>query len=261
MRLRQVSILILLLYAGLTVYNVFSIYFGIAFQPFFTPLLTILAFIFALLHGIQHLGWQKTLLLLGLTFGVSLFFESVGVATGWVYGPYHYTDKLGPKFLDLVPFLIPVAWFMTSYPSYIIGSLVTAKLLPVRDDTTLPSWVWRLAAAAVGALVMTAWDLAMDPMMVAGGHWVWDVQGAYFGIPLQNYWGWWLTVFVAFALYGFLGKPEPISVTSPRRNERLAIVSYAITGMSCVLIDLQIGLGGPALTGFFGMLPWIFLGW
>jgi hypothetical protein len=31
------------------------------------------------------------MLLLVLTFGVSLLFEGVGVATGLVYAPYHYT--------------------------------------------------------------------------------------------------------------------------------------------------------------------------
>jgi uncharacterized membrane protein len=35
---------------------------------------------------------------------------------------YHYTDQLGYKFLGLVPLLIPIAWFMLSYPSFIITS-------------------------------------------------------------------------------------------------------------------------------------------
>jgi len=69
-------------------------------------------------------------------------------ALQFVCAVYHYTDKLGAKFLGLVPYLIP---------------------------------------AAVGGLVMTAWDVVMDPIMVAGGHWVWDVNGAYHGIPLQNF--------------------------------------------------------------------------
>ncbi|NTW35817.1 MAG: carotenoid biosynthesis protein, partial [Syntrophobacteraceae bacterium] len=42
---------------------------------------------------------------------------------------------------------------------------------------------------------MTAWDVMMDPMMVRGQHRVWEADSAYFGIPLQNFWGWWLTTF------------------------------------------------------------------
>ena len=51
------------------------------------------------------------------------------MATGWVYGPYHYTDQLGPKFLGLVPYLIPVAWFMMSYPSFVIADRLVPSLL------------------------------------------------------------------------------------------------------------------------------------
>jgi uncharacterized membrane protein len=58
---------------------------------------------------------------------------------------------------------------MMSYPSYVIAD----RLVP----STWKRWL-RL-------LVMTAWDLIIDPIMVAGGHWVWDIQGAYFGILLR----------------------------------------------------------------------------
>jgi putative membrane protein len=58
-----------------------------------------------------------------------------------------------------------------------------------------------MSVATIGGLVMTAWDPVMDPAMVAGGNWVWDKDGAYFGIPLQNFWGWWLTILTTFALY------------------------------------------------------------
>ena len=105
---------------------------------------------------------------------------------------YHYTDVLGVKFLGLVPYLIPIAWFMMSYPSFVIAD----RLMP----SLLKRWQRILAVAAVGGLLMTAWDVIMDPIMVVGGNWVWDVKGAYFGIPLQNYWSWWLTIFTTFAL-------------------------------------------------------------
>ena len=70
---------------------------------------------------------------------------------------------------------------------------------------------------------MTAWDLVMDPMMVAGGHWVWEVEGAYFGVPLQNFWGWWLTTFVTFILFLALARVSPgEGQRTERRFDRLA---------------------------------------
>jgi putative membrane protein len=271
MNTRKWSIYFLAAYALLVTYTTARLFLGLSFQPFFTPLLSLLAFVFALLHASQRLGWPKALLLLGLTFAVSLLFESVGVATGWVYGPYHYTDKLGPRFLGLVPLLIPVAWFMMTYPSVVIALRVT--------PTVKSTWGWRLLIAAIGGLAMTAWDLAMDPMMVAGGHWVWETEGAYFGIPVQNFWGWWLTTFVTFLLYLVISRATPqeskrlrhrfMSSVPPsakgsnplNRYERLAILSYAITGLSSILVDFRFGLGGPALVGIFAMLPWALLAW
>ncbi len=252
MWLRRVTILVLIIYALLTAYTLVSLFLGLPYHNFFTPLLTLLAFVFALLHSYQNLGWKHALLLLGLTFAVSLLFECVGVATGWVYGPYHYTDKLGLKFLGLVPLLIPVAWFMMTYPSYVIAR----QLVPGVQKT----WLWRALVAACGALVMTAWDLAMDPMMVAGGHWVWEQTGAYFGIPLQNFWGWWLTIFITFWLFLWITRQQPSSAIPSNRFGRLAIWSYAITGLSSLLADFELSLDGPALVGLFAMLPWVLMG-
>jgi uncharacterized membrane protein len=244
--------LLLIAYAGLTVYTLVSLYVGAPYHPFFTPLLTLLAFTFALQHGSQNLGWKHTLLLLSLTFAISLLFECVGVATGKIYGPYHYTDKLGPKFLGLVPLLIPVAWFMMTYPSFVIARRLSPAIKSV--------WMWRVFVAAMGALVMTTWDLAMDPMMVAGGHWVWEEPGAYFGIPLQNYWGWWLTTFVTFWMFLTLARIHPSRVSSDISFNQLAILSYAIVGISTILTDFLFDLDGPALVGIFAMLPWVLMG-
>jgi putative membrane protein len=251
MNLRRFLIILLVVYTLLTSFSVARGFLGQRYLPFFTPLLSLLAFTFALLHASQRIGWRRGLLMLALTFSVSLLFESVGVLTGLVYGPYHYTDRLGPRFLGLVPYLIPIAWFMMMYPAFVIAERAT----PPRWRL----WAWRLTVAAIGGLVMTAWDLAMDPMMVAGGHWVWEVEGAYFGIPLQNFWGWWVTTFVTFGLFTWLGNLAPSTETSPR-FDRLAVTSYAVTGLGAIFVDLQTGLGGAALAGLFAMAPWVILG-
>ena len=256
MTLRRITLALLILYALMTTYTVAGAPLGIAPARIFTPFLTLTGFAFAILHAGQREGWRRAVGLLGLVFVVSLLFESVGVATGWVYGPYHYTNSLGPKFLGLVPYLIPIAWFMMSYPSFIIAD----RLVP--SGWTLfraGRWQHLLSVATLGGLVMTAWDLIMDPVMVASGHWVWDKQGVYFGIPLQNFWGWWLTIFTTFALYLWLfGKG---SKPAQSGFDRLALGSYMVTGLGIIIAALISGAGNLALIGFFAMLPWAMAAW
>jgi putative membrane protein len=259
---RKLMWIFLAAFVLLTVYNVIVVRFNLflLFNPMLTPLTTLVGFGFALLHASLRWNWRAALTLFVISFVVSLAFESLGVATGLVYGPYHYTDTLGPKFLGLVPYLIPAAWFMMMYPSLVIAERIAPRT---------SGWARGLSVAALGGIVMTAWDVVMDPMMVRGGHWVWEVKGAYFGIPLQNYWGWWLTTFSVFLVHWLVTRrnSDPARAWAERslKDDRLAVVSYILTGLSGILVcldpDIVSELGGAALAGFFAMSPWAVMGW
>ncbi|MBP1693563.1 MAG: putative rane protein [Chloroflexi bacterium] len=251
--MRRVAIDLFWIYALTSVGISISAFFGLYVSPIITILLTIIGFAFALIHGAVTMGWRQILLLVALTFFISLLFESVGVATGLIYGPYHYTDQLGPKFLGLVPYVISLAWFMMVYPSLMIA----LRLVPDK----WPPGKRILAVASLGAVIMTAWDLVMDPFMVKAGHWVWDIRGAYFGIPLQNYFGWWLTTFVTLGLFMMLSKQTlPLFTRKDWTGfDLLVVYVYAINGFNSILTDYNLELSGPALVGIFAMLPWILL--
>ena len=243
---------------GLVVILTFAAFVDIWWLPgtrfWLTTVTTLSTFSFAFLHAGQNLGWRRASLLLVVVFVVSISFESIGVLTGAIYGPYHYTDRLGPKFLGLVPYIIPVAWFMMMY-----ASLAIAEHLIPNHHAALAER--RLLVSAVGAMIMTAWDLALDPLMVAGGHWVWEVEGAYFGIPLKNFWGWWLTSFVSLQVFqmlaGLIKRDAPAEDPAPYR---WVVFSYLIIGGSTVVINFSIGLPGPGMVGLFAMLPWGLMG-
>ncbi len=61
------------------------------------------------------------LLLVGAT---AVVFEAVGLATGFPYGEYTYSDDLGPTLLG-VPFLVPLAWLMMAWPSWLLARRLT----------------------------------------------------------------------------------------------------------------------------------------
>lgn len=254
MKMRNITLALLFTTALLSGFALVNAMFFNRVMDWTTPVNTLILFAFALLHGWQRLGWKRILLMFVTVTAVSLAFESYGVATGRIYGPYHYTDMLGPKFLGLVPILIPIAWFMMIYASYLIADLVVPAGYGSKASR-------RLLVAAVTGIAMTAWDLAMDPMMVAGGNWVWEVPGAYFGIPLQNFWGWWLTTFSALVVYLILAE---LVIKQPGATSEIplewAIYAYAITGISTVWVDFIFDMAGPGLVGLFAMLPWVVIG-
>lgn len=152
-----------------------------------------------------------------------------------------------------MPYLIPVAWFMMIHPSLRIADDFVTRILP---------WgFWRgLITAALAAVTITAWDLAMDLMMVAAGHWVCEQPGAYFGVPIQNFWGWWLTTFTALALYQIVGHWLP-GRDSAKLSTTWTTTSYAVMGITTIVTDFLIGLSGPGMVGLFAMLPWAVMGW
>ncbi|HFC10258.1 MAG TPA: carotenoid biosynthesis protein [Chloroflexi bacterium] len=216
-----------------------------------TPVMTLFGMAAALFHAAGQVGWKRAVAFFALTFGVGLGMEVVGVRTGWVYGPYHYTSRLGPRFLGLVPYVIPLAWFMMAYPSWVISRRVLAVLW-----RKTPPW----AVAALGGVIMTAWDLVLDPLMVHYRHWVWEAPGGYFGVPLHNFLGWWLTVALALWAFEVLSRPPALRETTAAPL-RWAVLLYIFVGGSNLLAAWEAHLTGPLLAGGWAMLPWVVVGW
>lgn len=169
------------------------------------------------------------------------FVEVVGQASGFPFGSYHYTPLLQPQ-LAGVPLLIPLAWLMMMPPAWAMALVIAGAQ---------PGWRARVRRAAVAALAFTAWDLFLDPQMVAWNAWVWAVPGVYFGIPLLNFAGWLLVAFCVSLLLA----PGSLPLAP-------LIMIYAVT---CVLQTIGqllfwqlAGPGVAGLAGMGGMLAWAY---
>ena len=116
----------------------------------------------------------------GALYAISLASELLGTTVGVPFGPYRYGDGLGVKWLAHVPVLVPASWFMMALPSFALAT----------RWVTTNRW-WRIAVAA-GLLV--SWDLALDPAMSRlMPYWIWGKAGPYYGMPLLNLVGWYVT--------------------------------------------------------------------
>ena len=187
--------------------------------------------------------------------------EYFGANTGFPFGRYAYTAALQPQ-VGGVPLLIPLAWLMMLPPAWAVSQALLGGLrLPEHRNGIL----YRLLFAALAGLVFTAWDLYLDPQMVARGSWVWGstpeftqaeitqaeiTQGGYFGIPWANYLGWWVVSSVlTFVVAAFT--PVPLLQSSSR--QLLALI-YGLTWIvQALVLGLFWGQPGPALAGFLGM--------
>ena len=112
--------------------------------------------------------------------------ERLGSTTGFPFGEYDYTGALEPT-IGAVPLIVPLAWFAMGVPALEVGRLITGS---------------RVAAVLVGAAALTAWDLFLDPQMVAEGYWTWFGDGPHLidGVPLTNYAAWLVIALVMAAL-------------------------------------------------------------
>ena len=141
----------------------------------------------------RYLGARRAALsFLALSaFGYAI--ETVGVVTGFPYGPFYYGEALGQKALGLVPYLLPV-----SYAPLVIGAVAASW----KDSLVLNHRCYFILRCV---LLLVLMDGVLDPGAVALGLWVWPEGGAYYGVPLTNYAGWLLSSALAAALLLALG--------------------------------------------------------
>ncbi|MBN1429052.1 MAG: carotenoid biosynthesis protein [Anaerolineae bacterium] len=203
--------------------------------PGTTMVFTLTLWLFSICHATYTLGWRQALAFFVLSAVISWLFEQVGVATGLVYGPYHYTDVLGPK-LGHVPLLIPIAWFMMIYPSHVIANLIgTGKPAGVGGSLIRMAWL-----STLGAMTMTAWDVLMDPGMSNPPlqSWVWEQGGPYFGVPLQNFVGWLLTTFTVYLAYRLVERRMGVQPVAPATMmiSSLPLVAYFLVLLNYLLL-------------------------
>ncbi|MDZ8188170.1 MAG: carotenoid biosynthesis protein [Nostoc sp. ChiSLP02] len=180
---------------------------------------------------------------------ISLGSELLGTSTGFPFGDYNYLSGLGYKIGGLVPFTIPLSWFYVGLSSYLIsrcGLQVAQK----------PSLARHLAAIAVGALLFTCWDFALEPAMSQSAlpFWYWEQPGAFFGTPYQNYAGWFGTSAVFMSVAALFWRKASIKLERSQLN--VPLVVYLSNFAFAAGLSLASGFFIPVLLGsVLGVVP------
>lgn len=201
------------------------------------------------LYGYRTLGTKYLLSFLIPALLVSVSAELMGTSTGFPFGAYHYTSGLGYKIAGLVPFTIPLSWFYLGFSSFLIARVGLQKY-------RLPHWVASVAAIALGSLLLTSWDFVLDPGMsqTAVPFWEWEVVGPFFGMPYENFSGWFGTgcVFMGIASL-FWGKA---TFNLNRDQLKLPFVMYLLNFAFATMMSMGGGIYPPIALGILlGLAP------
>ena len=202
--------------------------------PFSTPstpyvaLEIFCAFAFALIHGSLHYRLRGILAFTAICLIIGNTIENIGVATGFPYGHYVFLSLMGPK-LWHVPVLLGLAYIGMAYISWTLARLILGATQMTLAGPRL------LTVPLLASFIMTAWDFAQDPVWSTLLHaWRWYDGGIWFGVPLTNYAGWLLTVFLIYTVFAFyLRRAAPLVAPSP--HWRFAVLFYALCAVGNVL--------------------------
>jgi putative membrane protein len=114
---------------------------------------------------------------------------------------------------------------------------------------------WRpVSSVLLGAYLLTAWDLVLDPAMAHPGlalnFWVWHAAGPYFGMPVQNFLGWTATgaLFMGLSRWWWGARVPPVSPRYPLAVYALNL-AFASVLSAAGGVWLPIGLALAAALG------------
>lgn len=202
------------------------------------------------IYAYRSLGLWPWLSFLLPALGISMGAELLGTSTGFPFGHYHYLTGLGYKVAGLVPFTIPLSWFYLGFSAYLLAYMGLGHWGRLR---------W-LGAIAFGSLLLTSWDFVLDPAMsqTTVPFWAWEQPGAFFGMPYQNFAGWFGTGAIFMSIATLLWQAKPLSFSGIALELPLAI--YLSNFAFAMVISLAGHIYLPILLGLLlGVLPALIL--
>lgn len=151
-----------------------------------------------LIAGARDLGLRRTLLFGGVVWPIAWLAEFSSTRVGIPFGLYHYTGLTRGRelFVADVPFFDALSFTFLAYAAFCLAR----RLLAGR---TVPPG----GTAVLAGFLMMMLDVVIDPVAVRGQRWFlghlfyYPAGGAYWGVPLSNFAGWWIVGAVGVGAY------------------------------------------------------------
>jgi uncharacterized membrane protein len=219
--------------------------------------LTVLAFAAAsTTHAAAVRGWSWAARLVLVVVPGAFVAEVIGASTGFPFGHYGYSHRLGPL-LAGVPLLVPLAWLMMAYPCLLLARFLVCRVSQVSQLGQIGSVPRVFATGAIAGGALAAWDVFLDPQMVAAHNWTWRYPApglpGIASVPLTNLAGW---LVVAGLLMSAAEAVLPHD--GDRRSARLPSVTVPAALLAWTWLGSTIGnaafFGRPGVAAWGGIL-------
>ena len=155
----------------------------------------IAGFVLLLFHAYPTLGWKNCLWIMLIVGGVGFIMECLGCNFGLFFSKYIYLDYIpGPKLFGFNVYSA-VAY---AIGGYIIWGTVRSAVGQYNRPMNKKDLIFM---PILGSILLAAVDLATDPYLstIHQTHY-WEETGVYYGIPWQNYLGWYLMAYIFYLL-------------------------------------------------------------
>lgn len=185
------------------------------------------------------LGWRDGLIFVGVLGLYALAIEASAIITGFPYGHFGYSDLLGYRIFGLVPWTVAFAWTPLILGAYSVAANLFEN-------------VWLRVIATT--LIITLFDIVLDPGAVLLGFWQYDGGGWFYGVPMSNFAGWLVSGFIGATLIELL--LAKFKALLPTPAQLASSVMFIIFFWSA--IAAHGGLVAPALIGFATFVALVF---
>ena len=223
--------------------------------------------------AVCSIGWKRTSTFTVLAYVVAFVCEytSSHGDSGIPFGVYRYIESTRDRELWIagVPFMDSLSFTFLSFISYECATLLLSPLTMLRWDVVVMRQArvrHSLSAAALAGFLMMYLDIIIDPVTLQGKRWFlgqiyyYPHGGAYFGVTIANFVGWFIVCFaIVLAFIGLerlRGLRGDESVVLRYRFQSLAPAAlyFGVLGFN-LWVTFRIGETSLGWAGVFICLP------
>lgn len=201
-----------------------------------------------ILHSVWQLGAGRATVLLLFGASMGLLFEVWGLKGGTFFGGYYVYNGNNFKLFG-VPYIIPLYWSVFIYTAYSISNSFCAWLGRKKPSKNSSGLLSVAALVTADGLLTVALDLLLDPIKVREGTWTWLDDGAYFGIPIGNFIGWFIVTVLVTGIYRLYEYYRPGKIQSEEYFLLLPVIGYGLMGLGLSITAVVYEMFAVAIIG------------